>query len=147
MRPEGYQGEIEFHFEEVEIDWLNTNTTAEWIRKVLEEEGAIPGNITVIFCTDNYLRDINKKYLDHNYYTDIITFDYTEELGDISGDIFISVDRVKENSMKYRVSQEEELFRVIVHGLLHLLDYKDVGEEEKAQMRAKENYYLSLLSI
>ncbi len=138
---------IEFHFEDVIVDGFVNDDTAAWIRKVIENEGRDPGHLNFVFCSDEYLLRINREYLQHNDYTDIITFDYTEDLEGISGDVFISYDRVKENSKKFGVTTQEELYRVIVHGVLHLLEYKDVGAAEKKEMRAKENYYLSLLSL
>ena len=96
----------------------------------------------MIFCSDEYLLDVNRKYLNHDYYTDIITFDYCE--GPVlSGDLFISVDSVRENASFYGTEFADELNRVIVHGLLHLIGYDDHAEADIATMRAKENYYLS----
>lgn len=113
----------------------------EWLKAVALEENRRLGEISVIFCSDTYLLDINRKYLGHDYYTDIITFDYSE--GDkISGDLFISVDTVRSNSEYYSTGFEDELDRVIVHGLLHLIAYDDHTDEQSAVMRAKENYYL-----
>ena len=104
------------------------------------------GDISIIFCSDNYILDINHKYLEHDYFTDIITFDYCE--GDrISGDLFISVDSVKENSLEYGVGFADELNRVIVHGILHLIGYDDHTDEDISMMRKKENYYLSLREL
>lgn len=100
------------------------------------------GNISLIFCSDNYLLDINIKYLNHNYFTDIITFNYVE--GEIiSGDLFISIDRVKENAIEFETMWIKELYRVIFHGLLHLIGYNDKTEEEKKIMKIKEDLYLS----
>lgn len=113
----------------------------EWLKAVALEENRRLGEISVIFCSDTCLLDINRKYLGHDYYTDIITFDYSE--GDkISGDLFISVDTVRSNSEYYSTGFEDELDRVIVHGLLHLIAYDDHTDEQSAVMRAKENYYL-----
>ena len=94
-----------------------------------------------MFCSDSFLLDLNKKHLGHDYFTDIITFSYTVN-NKISGDLFISVDRVKENSLKECVSFEKELERVVYHGVLHLCGYKDKTEKEIKEMRSKENYYL-----
>lgn len=113
---------------------------------MLEKENARPGMLQFIFCDDVYLLEINKKYLNHNDYTDVITFDYTDEFEGISGDIFISYPRVLENAEKYGATAGEELFRVMIHGVLHLLGYEDGDEAGRRQMKAKENYYLSLLS-
>ena len=99
--------------------------------------------MNVIFCSDNYILDINQRYLQHDYFTDIITFDYCE--GNVlSGDLFISVDSVRENALYYGTEFEDELNRVIVHGALHLIGYDDHSEEDIAMMRSKENYYLDL---
>ncbi|MCQ2148366.1 MAG: rRNA maturation RNase YbeY [Bacteroidales bacterium] len=113
-----------------------------WLKMVAESEIRRLGDISIIFCSDNYILDVNMKYLQHDYFTDIITFDYCE--GDrLSGDLFISVDSVRENSEFYETEYEEELNRVIVHGLLHLIGYDDHTEKDKKVMREKENYYLS----
>ena len=117
--------------------------TSKWLNQVAVNEGKKLGPLNVIFCSDPYLLDINRKFLNHNYYTDIITFDYCE--GDImSGDLFISIDCVRVNSEDFGTSFENELNRVIVHGLLHLIGYDDHCDEDIAMMRAKENQYLQL---
>lgn len=113
-----------------------------WLKAVAVEENCRLGEISVIFCSDAYLLDMNKKYLRHDYFTDIITFDYSEgEL--LSGDLFISVDTVRSNASFYSAEFDDELDRVIVHGLLHLIGYDDHSKEEFAAMKEKENYYLS----
>ena len=110
---------------------------------VAESEIKRLGDISIIFCSDPYILDVNIKYLQHDYFTDIITFDYCE--GDkLSGDLFISVDSVRENSVFYGTEFTDELNRVIVHGLLHLIGYDDHTDEEKKVMREKENYYLEM---
>ena len=101
------------------------------------------GDINIIFCSDNYILDVNMKYLQHDYFTDIITFDYCEKKV-LSGDLFISVDSVRENSVYYGTEFEDELNRVIVHGLLHLIGYDDHSEGDVKVMREKENYYLEM---
>lgn len=117
--------------------------TTQWVKKCIENENKKIGELNFIFCTDAYLLEKNIHFLDHNTYTDIITFDYCE--GDIiNGDLFISVERVKENASHYEVNFNDELARVIIHGTLHLLGYKDKTEEEKKEMRSKEDFYLSL---
>jgi len=123
---------------------LTTETQiANWISKSIVNEAYKEGDINYIFCDDNYLLDINVKHLKHNTLTDIISFDYS--LGKIlSGDIFISVDRVSENALKYEVNFDDELQRVIIHGILHFGGYKDKTKVEKRLMRKKEDYYLSL---
>ncbi len=131
---------IEFYFENIE-DFILPEHLPDWITDTAISENKETGEITVIFCDDQYLLEINKKYLNHDYYTDVITFDYSE--GNlISGDIFISKDRVKENASFYNVSFENELKRVIIHGVLHLLGYKDKEESQQKIMRQKENEYL-----
>lgn len=117
----------------------------QWIKQVIEAKGKITGNITYIFCDDEYLLEVNKQYLQHDYYTDVITFDYVEN-DLISGDIFISTDRVRENALAFGSSETEELHRVIIHGALHLLGLKDKSEKEASQMRQAENEALKLLN-
>lgn len=117
----------------------------QWIKQVIEAKGKKTGNITYIFCDDEYLLGVNKQYLQHDYYTDVITFDYVEN-DLISGDIFISTDRVRENALAFGSSETEELHRVIIHGALHLLGLKDKSEKEASQMRQAENETLKLLN-
>lgn len=116
-----------------------------WIKTVITKENKTLGEINYIFCTDEYLLEKNQTFLNHNTYTDIITFDYSEE-NQISGDIFISIERVKENARKFAVEFETELKRVMIHGVLHLIGYKDKSEDEQKLMREKENYYLEEIS-
>ena len=112
--------------------------TSRWLKMVAEAEGKQLGDIGIIFCSDNYLLNVNKEYLKHDYFTDIITFDYCE--GDkLSGDLFISIDSVRSNAAFYETEFHVELRRVIVHGLLHLMGYDDHSDEDITQMRAKEN--------
>lgn len=114
-----------------------------WLKMVAESEVKKLGPLSIIFCSDNYILDINMKYLQHDYFTDIITFDYCE--GDtVSGDLFISIDSVRENALHYEVKFEDELDRVMVHGLLHLIGYDDHTPEDTAVMRQKEDYYISV---
>ncbi len=115
-----------------------------WLHQVIENEGNIPGEITYIFGTDEYINEINRKYLNHDTYTDIITFQQSENQMVISGEIYISLDRVAENARKFKVNYDNELSRVLVHGILHLLGYDDKTPEEKNIMRSKENYYINL---
>lgn len=116
----------------------------EWLSQVSETEKKNLGDITLIFCSDEYLLNVNKEHLDHDYYTDIITFDYSED-DFVSGDLFISIDRVLENAEINNVSFLNELNRVVVHGVLHLCGYKDKTEEEEKLMRLKEDEALSKL--
>lgn len=115
-----------------------------WIYASMNLEKKVVGSINFIFCSDDYLLEINKKYLQHNTFTDIITFDSSEVDSHLSGDIFISIDRVKENAKHFRARFVNELHRVMIHGMLHLAGYKDKDEEQKKLMRSKEDYYLSL---
>lgn len=137
---------VAFYFEDTDFKLRHKTRIKEWLRLVAESEVFTLGNISVIFCSDNYILDINQKYLQHDYFTDIITFDYSEG-GMISGDLFISVDSVRENSVEYGTEFEDELHRVIVHGILHLIGYDDHTEDEIKTMRSKEDYYLSLFEL
>lgn len=114
-----------------------------WLKMVAESEIKRIGDISIIFCSDNYILDVNIKYLQHDYFTDIITFDYCEGQK-LSGDLFISVDSVRENALYYGTEFEDELNRVIVHGVLHLIGYDDHSEKDQITMRSKEDYYLEL---
>lgn len=114
-----------------------------WLRIVAESEVKRLGDVNLIFCSDNYILDVNMKYLQHDYFTDIITFDYCE--GNVlNGDLFISIDTVRDNAQFYGTEFEDELNRVMVHGVLHLIGYDDHTEEDIKVMRSKEDYYLSL---
>ena len=133
---------IEFEF--IEVPEINLDYIQEWCIKVVENEGKTLSNITVVLGSDDWLLEQNKSFLKHDYYTDIITFDYCE-MDFISGDLLISIDRVNDNAKNYNVSRETELNRVLVHGLLHLCGYGDKTEKEIEIMRKKEDYYLTLL--
>ncbi|MCO6500964.1 MAG: rRNA maturation RNase YbeY [Vicingus serpentipes] len=135
-----------FFSENISFSLPNEQVISQWICNAIAEEKKTATEITYVFCADDYLHNINLTYLNHDTYTDIITFDYTEN-NSISGDIFISIDRVEENAATYNKTFENELHRVIIHGVLHLLGYKDKTDEEADTMRAKEDFYLSLLSI
>ena len=133
---------IGFNFE-TEYSLQKQNELSKWITDLILKEGLKEGDINYIFCNDDYLLEKNVKYLKHNELTDIITFDYS--IGKLlSGDIFISIERVKDNAISYNVEVKDELQRVMVHGVLHLCGYKDKSKEEKSLMRDKEDYYLSL---
>jgi len=123
-------------------DITEINQNKKWLNQVISNEAKREGDITYIFCDDDYLLEKNIRFLNHNTLTDVITFDYCEG-NSVSGDIFISIERVKENSEVFKVDFLTELNRVMVHGLLHLLGYKDKTERESNLMRKKENYYLS----
>lgn len=115
-----------------------------WFGKICHTEGKLLGDVSVVFCSDTYLLELNKRHLQHDFFTDIITFDYSEGVR-VAGDLFVSVDRVYENADAYNVSRETELNRVSVHGILHLLGYKDKTQQEVTVMREKENEALALL--
>ena len=133
---------IEFQFLEVpEVDFSYVQN---WFEQVLLEEKKTLGNLTVVLGTDEWLLEQNVSFLQHDFYTDIITFDYCE-MDFISGDLLISIDRVDDNASQYNVSRETELNRVLVHGLLHLCGYGDESEKEIQIMRKKDDYYLTLL--
>ena len=137
---------ISYYFEDTDFIFKGKTLNTRWLRLVAESEIRRIGDISIIFCSDNYILDVNQKYLQHDYFTDIITFDYCE--GDkLSGDLFISVDSVRENAVEYGTEFSEELYRVIVHGVLHLIGYDDHNDEDIAMMRKKENYYLSLREL
>lgn len=133
---------ISFH-SETNFSLKNEEELCKWISFVIQNEEFKEGELNYIFCDDKYLLEKNVKFLNHNTLTDIISFDYT--MGKlVSGDIFISVERVEENAKIFNVSFDDELQRVMIHGILHFCKYKDKNDEEKKTMRAKEDYYLSL---
>lgn len=132
---------IEFHQENVEIKDLDEQKSAAWLEDAILTEGFESGDINLIFCNDEYLLNMNQQYLKHDYYTDIITFDYTENKL-VSGDLFISIDRVNDNAKTLSVDPSLELSRVMVHGILHLCGFKDKNPEEKDIMTERENFYL-----
>ena len=137
---------LSYHFEDTDFIFKGKALNNRWLRLVAESEIRRIGDVSIIFCSDNYILDINQKYLQHDYFTDIITFEYCE--GDrLSGALFISVDSVRENAIEYGVDFNDELNRVMVHGILHLIGYDDHSEEDIEMMRSKENYYLSLREL
>ena len=137
---------IKYFNEDVPLPKIKKRRTSNWIKETILLEEKIVGDVSFIFCSDNYLLEVNKKYLTHDYYTDIITFDYVEgEL--ISGDIFISTDRVIENAKEFSTTMENELNRILIHGILHLLGYKDKIKKDKELMTFKEDYYLNVLNV
>lgn len=137
---------ISFFQEDISFKLDYETSVTNWLNEVASYEGFNIQDLSIIFTSDNYLLDINGQYLGHDYFTDIITFDYVNNW-DISGDIFISIDRVEDNAAHYQVSFNRELLRVMVHGLLHLCGYPDATDEEKLKMRAKENTYLNKLEL
>lgn len=136
------------------IEFNNTNLTFEleeqdkirkWIAGFIKDEGYKLDHINYIFCSDKYLFELNQKYLDHDTYTDIITFDLSEKKGFIYGEIYISIQRVKANAKKFGIPFIHELHRVMIHGIIHLCGYNDKTSKQKSEMRAKEDEYLALL--
>lgn len=137
---------ISYYNQDIDFKFKGKRLTSKWLTLVAESEIRRIGDIAVIFCSDDYILQINQQYLSHDYYTDIITFDYSE--GDkLSGDLFISIDTVKANAEEYGTDFNDELNRVIVHGVLHLIGYDDHNDKDIAVMRKKEDYYLSLREL
>ena len=136
---------IRYFKEDTKFEFKSRALNNKWLKMVAESEIRRIGDINIIFCSDNYILDVNMKYLQHDYFTDIITFDYCEK-NRLNGDLFISVDSVRENALFYGTEFSDELNRVIVHGILHLVGYDDHSEEDIAVMRSKEDYYLGLRS-
>ena len=134
---------INFNFE-TEFNLESKNKISSWISEVIIDEGCTEGELNYIFCDDEYLHKINVEFLDHDTLTDIISFDYTVGK-ELHGDVFISVERVKDNAADLDVTFEEELHRVMIHGILHYCGYKDKSEEDQRVMRAKEDLYLNKL--
>jgi rRNA maturation RNase YbeY len=137
---------IDINYEETDDLELSVAKIESWLYDVCVREGKELDEVALIFCSDNYLLEINQQHLNHDFFTDIVTFDYcVDDL--ISGDLFISVDRVFENSAVFDVPFFQELHRVIAHGVLHLCGYKDKSKEEEAVMRQKEDAALELISF
>jgi rRNA maturation RNase YbeY len=132
---------INFYNEDVNYILLHKQRVRAWLLSVIKKERKKAGEISYIFCSDNYLVKINEHYLNETYLTDVITFDYSEK-ATVLGDIFISIDSVKDNAKLYKQLFFQELLRVMVHGILHLCGYKDKTDSEAATMREKEDYYL-----
>jgi probable rRNA maturation factor len=138
---------INFHTEDTVFTVRNKKKIKEWIVQTIQSKKRETGDINFIFCSDSYLLSINKQYLAHDTLTDIITFDYSREVKQIplSGDIFISIDRIKENAAIFSKTVENELHRVIIHGVLHLLGFKDKTQAAKKEMTKQENKCLKML--
>ncbi len=136
---------IRFHTTESAFDFNKRLATRRWLNTCIKNEGRKPGEINIIFCDDEYLLKINKQFLGKNDLTDIITFDFSENEKIISGDLYISFERVSANAKEFNVAFSEELSRVMVHGVLHLIGYGDKTNEEKLEMRRKEDDLLRLL--
>ena len=129
---------IRFFKEDTKFEYKGKPECKRWLKRVASDEGCRIGDVNIILCSDPYLLDINRKFLQHEYYTDIITFDYREN-DVLSGDLFISVDCLRANSEFYGTPFDEELDRVIVHGLLHIIGYDDHTDDDRKEMREKEN--------
>jgi probable rRNA maturation factor len=134
---------ISFYSEQVAFSLANERQITDWFKESCKQENRSLGEVSVIFCSDEYLLKMNLDHLQHDYYTDIITFDYSSG-PDVSGDIFISIDRVAENATSFKTDFIDELHRVMIHGVLHLIGYKDSEAKDKSEMSSKEDYYLSL---
>ncbi len=134
---------IQFFIEDVDFKVPQPRKTKSWLQSIVKAEGFSLNQLNYIFCSDEYLLNVNRQYLDHDFYTDIITFDNSEEENSIEGDIFISIDRVKENAEELNKSFEDELRRVLAHGILHLVGYDDIEDAQELEMRNKEDFYLS----
>jgi probable rRNA maturation factor len=139
------KGKISFFSEGIKFNLAKKNQTKVWIKDIIEKDQKNCGIINYIFCNDSFLLEMNKTYLNHNTLTDIITFDNTEN-DIISGDVYISIERVGENALLFSQSFIDELNRVMIHGILHLLGNKDKSPEEKSSMRKKEDACLSMLN-
>lgn len=135
--------EISFFNEEIDLPVFNEQRVIEIYQMIAQDHEESIDYINVIFCSDEYLLTVNQDYLQHDYYTDIITFDYSED--ELASDMFISIDRVRENSEEFKVDFLQELYRILFHGILHLVGYEDQDDESKAVMTAKENHYLTLI--
>jgi probable rRNA maturation factor len=134
---------ISFFEEDIQYKLKNKAQVRQWIKDTIVAEGYKLSELTYVFCSDAYLLQINQQYLQHDTYTDIITFDNSEQEGRVIGDIFISIERIRENAVKFNVSETDELHRVIIHGVLHLLGYTDKTAVSKENMTQKEDLYLS----
>ena len=135
---------ISFQTENIAFPPIKRNDTKKWIKKIADLYERKVGDVNYIFCNDERILEVNNQYLAHDYYTDIITFDYSRE-GVIAGDIFISLDTVLSNSEKFNTNYHEELHRVMIHGVLHLCGVGDTSEEEEKKMREAEDRALSML--
>ncbi len=134
---------IRFFNEDVDYKLPQKQATRQWLKRQAEAEGYAVGELNYIFCSDDYVLQVNRDHLQHDYYTDIITFDTSESDDKIEGDIFISIDRVADNAAQLGVSAQQEMSRVLAHGLLHLCGYSDKTDNEVAAMRAKEDEWLA----
>jgi len=136
---------INFYYES-QFELENEEKYTNWIIKIVESENRVLGELSYVFCSDDYIFELNEKYLGHSTFTDIITFDYSVK-ENLSGEIYISIDRVKENAEEYKEEFEIELLRVMAHGVLHLSGYKDKKEQDKELMRVKENEKIQMFHV
>lgn len=134
---------IRFFKEDTAFELPQKNTMKAWLNGIAQTEGRKLGEINYIFCSDEYLLQVNREYLNHDYYTDIITFDNSETENLIDGDIFVSIERIADNAKTQKTDFDTELRRVLAHGVLHLVGYGDKNPEDEKLMRAKEDYYLN----
>jgi probable rRNA maturation factor len=137
-------GSIRFFSEKIRFKIPHPRKTTAWIKKTIEQENLELSSLNIIFCSDEYLAEMNERYLGHQTLTDIITFDHSETRKAINGEIFISIPRVRENAVRFKIAFDSELHRVIIHGVLHLIGYGDKTPRQKARMREREDTYLSL---
>ena len=137
---------IHFFSEDIKFELPSPTAVESWLTGVIAREDHQLGDLNYIFCSDDFLLELNQKYLQHHQLTDILTFDQSDTPLVVSGDIYVSIDRVQENAGNYEVPVEQELKRVMVHGILHLMGYNDKTPEQRAEMRKKEEAYLSLLA-
>lgn len=134
------KGEVEFFYEDTDFVIPKADPVKNWVRFLVRQHGAATGYINYIFCSDAYLLEMNKEYLSHDYYTDILTFPTEGDIpGSLNTDIYISIDRVLDNAEAYRFPFEDELHRVMAHGILHMLGYDDHEEENASRMRQLED--------
>jgi|SRR5471030_3136250 len=138
---------VQFFQEDIAFKLKDKRPVKQWVTETVRAEGFILKEVSYIFCSDIYLLQVNQQFLNHNYFTDIITFDNSAGDGLIVGDVFISVDRIRENAAKYKVSVTDELHRVIIHGALHLVGYTDKTPADKEKMTLKEDFYLNKRSF
>lgn len=140
------ESNIEFYTEDTSLPPLDFPLISGWLNDIIEAQLKSCGSLSIVFCSDAYLLKINQQYLNHDYFTDIITFNYSSKRV-ISGDLFISLDTVQSNAQIFKVSFSQELVRVIFHGVLHLLDFDDYTEEDRMEMRRLENFWLQKFSV
>ena len=138
-----HHSEFYFHSEDIQFILNKKPAIISWLSLCIEKEGKTPSDISYVFCSDDFLHKMNVKHLNHNTLTDIITFDYCES-NQVIGEMFLSVDRIKDNSEKFKINFDQELHRVMIHGILHLCGYKDKTTDDQKVMSEKEDFYLNL---